>query len=141
MTFEEYVERPQKLKERIQRQIEKTERLEDLCNQTTTIISDVKVQTNHGNKRDKFLADYIDSKNKINDLLEQYKEVSDELKTWLYDSLDFDDADILEWRYCNGLKNAEIAERTHYKEMTIRHKISRAVKNARDTYYQQKGVE
>lgn len=139
MTFEEYVERPQILRNRIQNQIEKIEQLENLCNQTTTILSDVKVQTNHGNKRDKYLADYIDSKKKLNDIMKQYDEAVEDLQTWLYDSLDFEDADLLDWRYCNCLKNEEMAERVGIAYSTQRKRISRANKKARDIYNKQKG--
>lgn len=137
MTFEEFAERPQRLMERIERQVEKVNRLQAACEQTTTIFSDVKVQTSHGNRRETMLIDYIDCKQALDDLTHKYSEAIAEVQTWLYDNMEFADADMLEWRYCNGLKNAEIAEKMHYAEQTVRHRISRAVRIAKDKYYQQ----
>ena len=60
-----------------------------------------------------------------------------DVQTWLYDNMEFTDASMLEWRYCNGLKNADIAIKMHYAEQTIKHRISKAVRIAEDKYYQQ----
>lgn len=137
MTFEEFAERPQRLMERIERQVEKVDRLQAACEQTTTIFSDAKVQTSHGNRRETMLIDYIDCKQVLNDLLDKYTEAADEVQAWLYENLEFDDASMLEWRYCSGLKNAEIAVKMRYREITVRHRISDAVRLAKDKYYQQ----
>ena len=137
MTYDEFVQRPQKLKARIEHKADKVEFLKALCEQTTTIFSDVKVQTSHGNRHETLLIDYIDSKQELGGLWDQYDEAVDDLQTWLYANMEFIDASMLEWRYCNGLKNSEIAEKMHYAEQTVKHRISRAVRLAEDKYYQQ----
>jgi len=137
MTYDEFMQRPQVLHNRIMHQIEETQRLEMLCNRTTPTISEVHVQMSKGNQREKWLAAYIDSKHKINALMAEYDEAAESVRTWLYDNLDFDDADILEYRYCGCLRNDEIADRLNYRPTTMRKKISRAVRLAKDKYYQE----
>lgn len=138
MTYDEFVQRPQVLNNRILHQIEKAERLQTLCTQATAIYSDLKVQTSHGNKREKWLTAYIDSKDVLTDLMEQQEAAANDLREWLYSNMDVISASMLEFRYCDGLKSDDIADRLHYSPEYMRKKISKAIQTARQVYSEQK---
>lgn len=134
MNFDEFMQKPQSINILIQHQLEEAERLKTLCEHATVVYSDVRVQTSYENKHEIWLTKYIDSKQKLTDLIEQHEEAADAVKDWLYLNMSIEDASILQFRYVDGLKNREIAERLHYTEQTVKNKVSKAVRTARAEY-------
>lgn len=134
MNFDEFMQKPQSLNIQIQHQLEEAERLKTLCEHATTVYSDMRVQTSHENKHEIWLTKYIDSKQKLTALIEQHEEAADAVKDWLYQNMSIEDASLLHFRYVDGLKNREIADRLHYTEQTVKNKISKAVRAAKAEY-------
>lgn len=140
MDFDNFVKQPQIVDIRIQHQLDEAERLKALCERATAVFEDEKVQRSHSNQREFWLAAYIDSKSKVTDLMEKYDRVTEEVRDWLYKNLPFTAASLLEFRYCDGLKNKEIAQQLNHKEQSVKNQISRAIREARKIYNeQQKG--
>lgn len=139
MNFDEFVSQPQKVDTQILHQLQVAERLRSLCESATATFKDVKVQTSPENKREKWLTSYIDAKKTLTDLMEEHDRVTDEVRRWLYDNLPMDGASLLEFRYCDGLKNQEIANTVHMAEQSVKNKISRTIREARSIYNTQKG--
>lgn len=134
MTFDEFIRRPQTIDNRIQHQLAEAERLRDLCDRVTAIYGGEKVQTTNENRREIWLTKYADSKHKVTELMEQYDDAVGDLKAWLYANMEFTAAATLEYRYCDNMTNKEIAEITGYAEQSVKNKVSKAIRKARELY-------
>ena len=86
------------------------------------------------NLREQHLAELIDSKRELADLLNERKRVYEEVRSWLYGNLPLEYASILEYRFIDRLPLGKIADRMGYAEQTIKNKSSMAVKEARLIY-------
>lgn len=134
MDYDEFVSQPQMIDDRISHQLQVVERWKSKVESVTAVLSEVRVQTSPENKREIWLAKYIDSQQKLTVLMEDYDRACDEVRTWLYDNLPPNEASLLEYRYCDGLRNPEIAEVERQAEQTIRNKISVCIRKARVIY-------
>lgn len=140
MNYDQFMSQPKNLGIQIQHQLEEAERLKALCERATTVYSDMGAQTSHENQREKWLVKYIDSKNKVEELIEMQSAAEESVRAWLYQHLELQDSSMLEYRYIDGLTNNEIAERMHYSEQYLKSKISKTIRVSRKIYEQQKGV-
>ena len=140
MDFDEFTSQPQTLDTKIAHQLQIAERLRSVCESATAVYCEVgKVQTSPENKREVWLTRYIDSKQELTALLEERERVTEEVRCWLYKNLPIDTASLLEFRYCDGLKNQEIADSVHMELQSVKNKISRCIREARTIYNNQKG--
>lgn len=134
-SFDEFVSRIRILDNRIDHHLTRAEKLKSLCDRVTSVWGEEEViSTSKENKRDLRLADLIDSKKALEDLLIQRKEVSEEVRSWLYENLPTEVATMLEYRFIDGLNNMEIAETMHFSYQTIRNRISKHISEARIIY-------
>lgn len=136
MNFDEFVNQPQRIDVRISHQLQVAEKLKDRCESATAVYSEVRVQTSRENHHETWLIKYIDSKKKLTALMEEYDKAVEEVRSWLYDNLPPNEASLLEYRYCDGLLNPEIADLEQKAEQTIKNKMSRYIRKARDIYNQ-----
>lgn len=139
MDFDTFVSQPQIIDTKITHQLQVVERQRSRVESVTAVFSDIRVQTSPENKREIWLTQLIDSKKKLSDLMEEYDRATNEVRSWLYDNLSMDAASLLEFRYCDKLKNSEIAELVHMAEQSVKNKISRTIREARTIYNTQKG--
>ncbi len=139
MDFDTFVNQPQIIDIKIQHQLQIIERQRSRVESVTAVFNEIRVQTSQENTREIWLTQYVDSKQKLTDLMEEYDRAVEDIRNWLYDNLSTDAASLLEFRYCDGLKNLEIAELLHMAEQSIKNKMSRSVREARTKYNTQKG--
>lgn len=132
--FVDFIGQIQVIDDRIDHHLEKAERLRSLCDRVTTIWSDEVVHMSSENLREQHLAELIDSKRELADLLNERKRVYEEVRSWLYGNLPLEYASILEYRFIDRLPLGKIADRMGYAEQTIKNKSSMAVKEARLIY-------
>ena len=133
MKYDEFVNRPLVLYSRVAHQAETVQRLENICMNTTNML-DEKVQASRQNVQEKRLTALADEQRKLNDLTIELIEVCDEVRSFLYNGREFDDADILEWKYINGKTIQEISEIINTTYSGASTKISRAEKRAKKVY-------
>ena len=133
-SFDKFIGRVRVLDKKIDHQLKRAEKLKSLSEQITTIWSDAWVQTSTENKRERRLADLIDSKRELERLLNQREQAADEIRDFLYSNLSEDNADVLEWKYCDDLSIFEIAEKECLSYSGAASKIYRAETKARAKY-------
>ena len=123
--------RPVRLKKKIEHKADDVAFKLEICLKATTALGGKRVQTSRDNTTEKSFANYIDAKNKLEALVDEYSEAVEDVSSFLYDNLDYRDADLLEWRYINGKTLAEIADIIGVSYQTAKHRSSVAEKRAR----------
>ena len=74
------------------------------------------------------------AKKELDDLQEEYDSACDDVRDFLYANLKLMDADVLDWKYCNGKSVKEIAEIRNITYSGAANRISRAEARARSKY-------
>ena len=64
-------------------------------------------------------------------MIDEYEASKDEVITFLYDNLKFEDADLLEWKYINGKTLTEIAKIKGIAYQTAKNRSWRAERDLR----------
>jgi len=130
MTYNEFMNRPRRLHRRIVHKADEVAFKLEVCQKTTGSMGE-RVQTSPANITEIHYADYIDASRKLQNLVKDYNEARDEVTAFLYDNLDFLDADLLEWRYINDKTLKDTAELIGIAYQTARSRISKAEQRAR----------
>ncbi len=131
MNYYEFMNRPVRLRKKIEHKADEVAFKLEICLKATTALGGERVQTSKDNTTERSLTDYIDAKNKMEKLVDDYDKAVEEVATFLYENLDFRDADLLEWKYINGKTLAEIADIIGVSYQTAKHKSSIAERRAR----------
>ena len=106
---------------------------ESICMRSTTTLGE-RVQTSPTNTQEIAYLRYIDAKNDLNDLASELETAQTEVRDFFYGNLNFDEADLLEWRYIDGKTPQEIADRMGTTYEATRQRIQRANEKARRKY-------
>lgn len=133
MTYNQFVERPIQLKRRIEHQMEDVELKWAICQTTTSQLGE-RVQTSTVNKSEKSYLKYIEAKRKLDELSSEFDTASNELRMFLYNALNPDDADVLEWKYIEGKSLQEIAVIRNITYQSMKNKTSKAERIAKRRY-------
>ena len=133
MTYNEFMNRPRRLHRRIVHKADEVAFKLEVCQKTTGSMGE-RVQTSPSNVTEIHYADYIDANRKLQDMVKDYNKARDEVTDFLYDNLNFMDADILEWRYINDKSLKEIAEQMGTTYEATRQRLKRANEKARQKY-------
>ena len=123
--------RPLHLRSRIEHKADDVAFKLEICLKATTALGGERVQTSRDNTTERNLAEYIDARKKLDSLISDYNEAVERVTSFLYDNLDFKDADLLEWKYISGKTLAEIAEIFGIAYDTAKHRSSAAERCAR----------
>lgn len=110
MTYDQFMNKPLRLRSRIEHKADDVAFKLEICLKATTALGGERVQTSHDNATERNLAEYIDARKKLDAFISDYNDAVDEVTSFIYDNLDFKDADLLEWKYINGKTLAEIAD-------------------------------
>lgn len=110
MTYEQFMNKPLRLRSRIEHKADDVAFKLEICLKATTALGGERVQTSRGNTTERNLTEYIDARKKLDAIIQQYNDAVEEVTTFIYDSLDFKDADLIEWKYINGKSLTEIAD-------------------------------
>lgn len=135
MTYETFINRPLVLMQRIEHKIEDVAFKWTLCLNTSQGLSE-RVQTSPSNNQDLKVIRYAEANKQLTDLQAKYDRSCQEVRDFLYDNLDIGDADVLDWKYCNGKSTTEIAEIRGVTYAGAANRISRAEAKARKKYAQ-----
>lgn len=135
MTYETFINRPLDLMQKIEHKAEDVMFKWTLCLNTSPGLSE-RVQTSPKNNQDLKVIRYDDANKELIELQGEYDDACEEIRTFLYDNLDIGDADVLDWKYCNGKSTTEIAEIRGMSYSGAASKISRAEAKARKKYSQ-----
>lgn len=135
MTYETFMNRPLGLMQRIEHKIEDVAFKWTLCLNTSQGLSE-RVQTSPSNTQDLKVIRYAEADKQLTDLQEEYDRSCQEVRDFLYENLDVNDADVLDWKYCNGKSTSEIAEIRGMTYSGAANRISRAETKARRKYAQ-----
>ena len=140
MTYNQFVNRPMALMQRIEHKAEDVAFKWTLCLNTTQGISE-RVQTSPSNSADLKIIRYAEADKELTELQARYDKACDDVRAFLYGNLDMHDADVLDWRYCNGKSIKEIAEIRNLTYSGAANKLNRAEKRARQKYTQKNRCE
>lgn len=110
MTYDQFMNKPLRLRSRIEHKADDVAFKLEICLKATTALGGERVQTSRGNTTERNLTEYIDARKKLDATIQQYNDAVEEVTTFIYDSLDFKDADLIEWKYINGKSLTEIAD-------------------------------
>ena len=133
MKYDEFMNKPLRIKRRIQHQASDVAFKMEICMKTTTHFGE-KVQASQDNSTEKCLHTYIDAKAELESLLDEYRLAEETVKSFLYDNLDFEDADLLEWRYIDNKPLSDIADLLGIAYQTCKNKMHDAEKIAKDKF-------
>lgn len=133
-SYDAFMNRPLRLRSRIEHKADDVAFKLDVCLKATSALGGERVQTPRDNSAERNLAEYIDAKEKLEQIIAEYNEAVDEVTHFLYEHLDYKYADLLEWKYVNGKELAEIAEITGIAYQTARHRSSAAERAAREKF-------
>ena len=133
MTYEQFINRPLELIQKIEHKVEDVAFKWTLCLNTTQGLSE-RVQTSPSNTSDLKVIRYAQAKKELDDLQEEYDSACDDVRDFLYTNLKLMDADVLDWKYCNGKSVKEIAEIRNITYSGAANRISRAEARARSKY-------
>lgn len=133
MTYEQFINRPLELIQKIEHKVEDVVFKWTICLNTTQGLSE-RVQTSPSNTSDLKVIRYAQAKKELDDLQEEYDSACDDVRDFLYANLKLMDADVLDWKYCNGKSVKEIAEIRNITYSGAANRISRAEARARSKY-------
>ena len=139
MTYEQFINRPLELIQKIEHKVEDVAFKWTLCLNTTQGLSE-RVQTSPSNTSDLKVIRYAQAKKELDDLQEEYDSACDDVRDFLYANLKLMDADVLDWKYCNGKSVKEIAEIRNITYSGAANRISRAEARARSEYAKSVGI-
>lgn len=133
MTYETFINRPLELMQKIEHKVEDVAFKWTLCLNTSQGLSE-RVQTSPSNTSDLKIIRYAQAKKELDDLQEEYDSACDDVRDFLYANLKMMDADVLDWKYCNGKSVKEIANIMGTTYEATRQRIKRANEKARKKY-------
>lgn len=133
MTYEQFMNRPLDLMQKIEHKIEDVQFKWTLCLNTTQGLSE-RVQTSPNNTTELRIIRYAEANQQLTDLQTQYDESCENVRKFLYSNLDIGDADVLDWKYCHGKSTSEIATLRNLTYSGAANRISRAETKARRKY-------
>ena len=133
MTYEQFINRPLDLMQKIEHKVEDVQYKWTLCLNTTQGLSE-RVQTSPSNSTEVRIIRYAQANKELTDLQTEYDEACKTVRGFLYGNLDISDADVLDWKYCNGKSISDIAEIRNLSYTGAASKISRAEVRARSKF-------
>lgn len=133
MTYYEFISKPNILKIQIEHMLEDVEFKWTLCLNTSQSSSE-RVQTSPSNTTDLRIIRYAQANKELTELQSEYDEACSSIRQFLYDNLDVNDADVLDWKYCSGKTIADIAEIRNLTYSGAANRISRAEAKARKIF-------
>ena len=133
MTYDEFMNRPLWLHDRIKHDADRVAFLFEVCVKSTGTLGE-RVQTSPSDKSARSYAAYIDANNELQELVKEFNLAKDEVIQFLYDNLSYDDADLLEWKYINAKDLKDIAEIKGLAYQTVKNRVSVAEKRAIEKY-------
>jgi len=110
MTYDQFMSKPLRLRSRIEHKADDVAFKLEICLKATTALGGERVQTSRDNTTERNFAEYIDARKNLDAIIREYNDAVEEVTSFIYDSLDFKDADLLEWKYINGKSLTEIAD-------------------------------
>ena len=140
MSYDQFMNRPLNLMQEIEHKAEDVAFKWSLCLNSTQGYSE-RVQTSPKNTSDLKIIRYAEADRELTELQTRYDEACEAVRAFLYDNLDLHDADVLDWRYCNGKSIKEIAEIKNLTYSGAANKLNRAEKRARQKYAQNRKSE
>ena len=135
MTYEEFINKPLDLMQKIEHKAEDVMFKWTLCLNTSPGLSE-RVQTSPSNTSDLKVIRYAQADKELTDMQDEYDKACEAVRTFLYGNLDLNDADVLDWKYCNGKSITDIAEIRNISYSGAANRISRAEVKARKKYAQ-----
>lgn len=135
MTYEMFINRPLELRQKIEHKVEDVQYKWTLCLNTTQGLSE-RVQTSPTNTTEVRIIRYAQANKELTDLQTEYDEACESVRDFLYGNLDIGDADVLDWKYCNGKSISDIADIRGITYSGAANRISRAETKARQKYAQ-----
>ena len=133
MTYSEFVTQPIAMWSKVLHKSDEVARLEGICTRTTIGFSE-RVQNTVENTREKNLVALAQERQELDKLIAELLRVQGEVRSFFYECLSLEEADILEWKYINGKTVKEIADILRIEEQSVRNKVSRCDKKARQKY-------
>lgn len=133
MTYEEFINRPLDLMQKIEHKIEDVQYKWTLCTNTTQGLSE-RVQTSPTNTTEVRVIRYAQANKELTDLQGEYDAACEKVRAFLYGNLELGDADVLDWKYCNGKSINDIAEIRNLSYTGAASRISRAETRARSKF-------
>ena len=133
MNYYAFVSRPTELRIRMEH------KMEDVQFKWTTCINTVpqmgeKVQSSLKNSTEASIIRYTEAKAQLDALAEKYDKAVSDVRAFLYECLDLDDADVLDWKYCGGKSIQDIADLKEISYSGAANRISRAEAKAMKAY-------
>ena len=135
MTYEQFINRPLDLMQKIEHKMEDVAFKWTICLNTSQGLSE-RVQTSPSNTSDLKIIRYAQADKELTDMQDEYDKACEAVRTFLYGNLKLNDADVLDWKYCNGKTTKEIAEIRNITYAGAANRISRAEAKARAKYAQ-----
>ena len=133
MTYEQFINRPLELMQRIEHKIEDVQFKWTLCTNTTQGLSE-RVQTSPTNTTEIRVIRYAQANKELTELQEEYDDSCKSVRDFLYGELELNDADVLDWKYCSGKSISQIADIRSLSYSGAASRISRAEVRARSKY-------
>ena len=133
MTYEEFINKPLDLMQKIEHKIEDVQYKWTLCTNTTQGLSE-RVQTSPTNTTEVRVIRYAQANKELTDLQGEYDAACERVRAFLYGNLELGDADVLDWKYCNGKSINDIAEIRNLSYTGAASRISRAETRARSKF-------
>lgn len=139
MNYNEFVTQPIAVWRRILHKRDEVAKLEEICLIANSQLGE-RVQSSIENRKEKSLVAYAQSKNELNEMIDELMVVQAEVREFFYECLEIDEADVLEWKYVNGKSIKDIADILGVEEQTARNKVCQYDKKARKLYIEYKKV-
>ena len=133
MTYEQFINRPLELMQRIEHKIEDVQFKWTLCTNTTQGLSE-RVQTSPTNTTEIRVIRYAQANKELTELQEEYDDSCKSVREFLYGELELNDADVLDWKYCSGKSISQIADIRSLSYSGAASRISRAEVRARSKF-------
>ena len=133
MTYDEFMNRPLWLYDRIQHDADHVAFLFEICVKSTGMLGE-RVQTSPSDRSAKSYAAYIDANDALQELVHEFNDAKNDVIDFLYENLEYEDADLLEWKYINAKDLKDIAEIKGLAYQTVKNRMSVAERRAMEKY-------
>ena len=133
MTYSDYMNRPLRLKRKINHKVEDVRLKESACTGGAIEYKE-RVQVSVENGTEARYIRYIDAKRELNEMFDELQEVQDEVKAFMYGNLTPEEADVLEWKYIDGKSPQQIAQIIGTSYDATRARLSRIEKKLKKVY-------
>lgn len=109
MTYYKFVSRPEMIRMKIEHQAEDVAFKWSICLNAVPELSE-RVQSSIHNTTEASILKYAQAKAELDRLQGKYDEVVSDVREFLYSNLKVEEADVLDWKYCNGKSIQQIAD-------------------------------